>query len=61
MFSGRNPGKGEEGEMREKPFPYIRFDQGRSHKFVLGGIIFFFFWGGVIKLFNSRSGVIFIP
>ena len=39
----------------------ISIDQGRSQKFVLGGIKVFFFGGGGIKLLNSRSDVIFTP
>jgi len=35
--------------------------QGRSQKFVLGGIKGFFFGGGGIKLLNVRSDVIFTP
>jgi len=35
--------------------------QGRSQKFVFGGYKSFFFWGGGIKLLNSRSDVIFTP
>jgi len=35
----------------------LTFNQGRSQKFVLGGIKFY----GGIKLLNSRSDVIFTP
>jgi len=56
--ASRSPEPLETLQLTNAPHLNAVYRQGRSQKFVLGGYSFFFFWGGGIKLLNSRSDVI---